>query len=62
MIKKITFIVVSYLLLVTGLSAAVDIQEFETPNGIEVWLVEDHSNPILALQMFFLTGSVHDPV
>ncbi|MDE2759715.1 MAG: pitrilysin family protein [Paracoccaceae bacterium] len=62
MIKKITFVVASFLLLIPGLNAAVDIQEFETPNGIEVWLVEDHSNPILALQMFFLTGSVHDPV
>ncbi|MYE36701.1 MAG: insulinase family protein, partial [Rhodobacteraceae bacterium] len=62
MIKKVIFAVASFLLLIPGLNAAVDIQEFETPNGIEVWLVEDHSNPILALQMFFLTGSVHDPV
>jgi len=62
MIKRIAYIVVSFLLLIQGLNAAVDIQEFETPNGIKVWLVEDHSNPIVALQMFFLTGSVHDPV
>ena len=61
MFKKFAFVVSSALILATGLNAAVDIQEIETSKGIKAWLVEDHSNPILALQIYFIGGSINDP-
>jgi len=45
-----------------GVSArALDIQRVVSPGGIEAWLVEDHSNPILALSFAFAGGAVSDP-
>ena len=61
MIRKFALVVTSSLALATGLQAAVDIQEIETSKGIKVWLVEDHANPILALQIYFRGGSIYDP-
>ena len=37
------------------------IQQFETPGGISVWLVEEPSIPILALRMAWETGAATDP-
>lgn len=62
MFRKFTYLFFSVLFLATGLQAAVDIQEIETPKGIKAWLVEDHSNPILALQIYFMGGTINDPV
>lgn len=42
-------------------SAAVEVQRVVSPGGIEAWLVEDHSNPILALSFSFLGGAASDP-
>lgn len=42
-------------------AAALTIERVVSPLGIEAWLVEDHSNPILALQMSFAVGGAHDP-
>lgn len=62
MFTKLALTFASTFFLFSGLQAAVDIQEIETPNGIKVWLVEDHSNPILALKIYFMGGSIHDSV
>lgn len=39
-----------------------DIQEFKTPQGLNVWLNEDHTLPIIALKFIFLdSGTALDP-
>jgi zinc protease len=38
------------------------IQKVVSKKGIEAWLVEDHSRPILSLQYAFVGGAVQDPV
>ncbi len=41
---------------------AVEVQRVVSPGGIEAWLVEDHSNPIIAIELAFRDGgSVIDP-
>jgi len=50
------------LLLVSTLSArAVEVQQVTSPGGITAWLVEDHSNPILSLDLAFVGGAAIDP-
>jgi len=41
---------------------AVEVQRVVSPGGIEAWLVEDHSNPIIALDLAFRGGAALDPV
>jgi zinc protease len=50
-------------LLLVGLrpAFAVEVQRVVSPGGIEAWLVEDHTNPIIALQMNFRGGGALDP-
>ncbi len=53
---------VTLLAFVVGTPArALDIQRVVSPGGIEAWLVEDHSNPILALSFAFEGGAAMDP-
>ncbi len=40
---------------------AMKIQRVVSKKGIEAWLVEDHSRPILSLQFAFLGGTAQDP-
>jgi len=40
---------------------AMDIKKIKTSRGIEAWLVEDHSVPLLSLRFSFEGGSVQDP-
>lgn len=42
--------------------AAVEVQRVVSPGGIEAWLVEDHTNPIIALELAFRGGAALDPV
>src|SRR5690625_3691945 len=42
-------------------SADVDIQELTSPEGQEFWLVEEHSIPIVAVEIGFRGGSRLDP-
>ncbi|HUF56911.1 MAG TPA: pitrilysin family protein [Thermohalobaculum sp.] len=44
-----------------GPAAAIDIQELESPGGIDYWLVEEHSIPIVALEVEFGGGARLDP-
>lgn len=38
-----------------------DVKSFTTPAGIDVWLVEDHSIPVISLNFSFEGGLAHDP-
>lgn len=38
-----------------------DIQDFTTPGGISVWMVEDHSLPVAALSFAFRAGAASAP-
>ncbi len=50
------------LLLFTALPAnAMKIQKVTSKNGVEAWLVEDHSRPILSMQFAFAGGATQDP-
>ncbi len=37
------------------------IQKVVSPKGIEAWLVEDHTLPLIAMQLGFEGGSAQDP-
>lgn len=51
----------SALLLPAG-AGAVEVQRVVSPGGIEAWLVEDHANPIIALELVFDgSGAALDP-
>lgn len=41
---------------------AVDVKRVVSPGGVEAWLVEDHSNPIVTLNLTFRGGAALDPV
>ncbi len=50
------------LLLFTAFPAnAMKIQKVTSKNGIEAWLVEDHSRPIMSMQFAFAGGATQDP-
>ena len=56
------------LLLVVGLLAfgarpavAIEIQRVTGATGIEAWLIEDHTNPIIAVSFAFRGGGALDP-
>ena len=40
---------------------AVEVQRVISPGGIEAWLVEDHRNPIISLDLAFRGGAALDP-
>jgi zinc protease len=48
-------------MVVTAPVRAASVRKVVSPSGIEAWLVEDHSNPLLAMQFAFLGGSSQDP-
>ncbi len=57
-----SLVLAALLVLATGLPArAVEVQQVTSPGGITAWLVEDHSNPILSLDMAFTGGAALDP-
>jgi zinc protease len=41
---------------------AFEITSVTSPGGIKAWLVEDHKNPIITVQLTFLGGSAGDPL
>jgi zinc protease len=43
-------------------AAAMNIQTIKSPGGIEAWLVEEHSVPLMALRFAFEGGSSQDPI
>lgn len=40
---------------------AVKVQRVISPQGIEAWLIEDHTNPILSVRFAFKGGAALDP-
>ena len=40
---------------------AVTVEKVVSPRGIEAWLVEDHANPIIAMEVAFKGGAALDP-
>jgi len=42
-------------------AGAVEIQRVVSPGGIEAWLVEDHTVPLVAMNFSFAAGSTQDP-
>ncbi|EME70210.1 Zn-dependent peptidase [Paramagnetospirillum caucaseum] len=49
------------LLLFSLPAAAVTVEKVTSASGIEAWLVRDHSNPIIAMEVAFRGGAAHDP-
>ena len=60
--KTVTFLVAMMLSSIQSVSAATDIVEVVSPNGITAWLVQEPSIPMLSLEINFRGGSVLDPV
>jgi len=60
-LQALVFITV--LFAVTGLrpADAVEVQKVISPGGIEAWLVEDHTVPIIAVDFSFDGGAAQDP-
>lgn len=42
-------------------ASAIEIQRVESPGGIEAWLVEDYTVPIVAMEFSFQGGTTQDP-
>lgn len=59
----ISLAVLVLFLLVTSIrpANAMNIQTVKSPGGIEAWLVEDHSVPLMALKFSFEGGNSQDP-
>ena len=59
---RLVFVFALFLAVSAGLPArAMDIQEVRSPGGIEAWLVEDHSIPIISLRFGLVGGTSQDP-
>ena len=54
-------IVLLFLTVLPGAAFATDIQRVTSPAGIEIWLVEDHTVPIISLSFGFAGGTAVDP-
>lgn len=48
-------------LALAGSAGAVDIQHVVSPKGIEAWLVEEHTVPVIAVSFAFEGGAAQDP-
>lgn len=44
-----------------NLASAVDIQQFTTPKGIKVYLVENYNSPLITVSFSFASGASQDP-
>lgn len=49
------------ILCVLPAAAAVDVQRVVSPGGIEAWLVEDHTTPVISVSIAFRGGAALDP-
>lgn len=55
------FAALAFLLLAVRPSEATEIQRVISPGGIEAWLVEEHTVPLVAMNFAFAGGSSQDP-
>ena len=59
--KRLTFAISLFLVLAAAWPVrAVEVQRVVSPGGIEAWLVEDHTNPIISLDLTFRGGAALD--
>jgi zinc protease len=49
------------LLLLPHAAGAVEVKSVKSPGGIEAWLVEDHTVPVVSLEVAFLGGAATEP-
>lgn len=47
--------------LISPFSFAMEVQTAKTSSGVEIWLVEDHSSPVISLNFSFKGGDQTDP-
>ncbi len=62
MMLRSAFAALFFLMAAASPATAIEVQRVVSPGGIEAWLVEDHSNPIISLDMTFRGGAALDPV
>jgi hypothetical protein len=60
MIPRLTGLLTAAFLVLPGLAQAIEIEEVTSPGGIDAWLVEDHSIPFVALDIWFMGGASLD--
>src|SRR5215468_8022935 len=58
---RLAAVTLTFFLLAALPANAMKIQKVTSKKGIEAWLVEDHSRPILSLQFAFEGGAAQDP-
>jgi zinc protease len=58
---RIPFAITLLILLWPISAGAVEVKRVVSPGGIEAWLVEDHSNPIISLDLAFRGSAALDP-
>jgi zinc protease len=46
---------------VLSTAGAATVERVVSPRGIEAWLIEDHTNPMLSVSFAFRGGAAHDP-
>jgi zinc protease len=59
MLRRVLFALL--LVLVTLPAGAVTVEKVTSPGGVTAYLVQDHSNPILAMEVAFRAGATQDP-
>ena len=57
----VRLVILACLLVVPRWALALDIQSVKSDSGIEIWLVENHVNPIVSVAFGFKGGSGYDP-
>lgn len=57
----IRYIAALFMVIALPARAEIDIQAVQSPGGIPAWLVEEHSIPFVALQIWFDHGASDDP-
>lgn len=60
MIRRLALFL-SFLFAALSAQAAMPVQRVVSPGGVEAWLIEDHANPIVALNLAFRGGAALDP-
>jgi zinc protease len=60
--RRFAVSLVALLLLAAAPAHAVTVQRVTSPGGIEAWLIEDHSVPVVSLELSFRAGAALDPI
>jgi zinc protease len=59
--RSLAFLVLWAALLVPGLARAVDVKNLDMGKNVQVWYVEDHTLPMIAMTAALPAGSAYDP-